>query len=165
MAASEHWHPRDYKTLDELRAELDRFEAAHAAGTLRTTGDWSDGQILEHCSIPIKFSLDGFFDDQGKPVTFPWYIKIVGVCVLKPLLGRSHMKPGIKLPAKAKSMLPEDQQDFEGGMAKFRAQMARLDAGEQMNNPSPLLGKMRHDQWVLLHLDHCRLHFGFIQCD
>ncbi len=165
MAGKANWHPRDYHTLDDIRAELDRFESAHASGQIRTTGNWSAGQILEHCAIPIRFSMDGFFDEQGKPVSFPWYIKMVGVSVFKPMLGRSHMKPGIKLPAKASSMLPEDQQDFEGGMARFREQMARLDAGEQMTKPSPLLGKMTHRKWTLLHLDHCRLHFGFIQCD
>ncbi|MEZ6165040.1 MAG: DUF1569 domain-containing protein [Phycisphaerales bacterium] len=138
MAKATNWHPRDYASLADINAELDRFEAAHSAGTIRTTGNWSAGQILEHCAIPIRFSMDGFFDEQGKPVSFPWYIKMVGVSVFKPMLGRSHMKPGIKLPAEASSMLPEDQQDFEGGMARFREQMARLDAGEQMTKPSPL---------------------------
>lgn len=163
MAKPTNWHPRDYASLNDIRSELDRFEQSHAAGTLRTTGAWSAGQILEHCAIPIRFSMDGFFDEQGKPVSFPWYIKMVGVSVFKPMLGRSHMKPGIKLPAKASSMLPAEGQDFESGMNCFRAELARLDAGEQMTKPSPLLGKMTHQKWTLLHLDHCRLHFGFIQ--
>jgi hypothetical protein len=50
-------------------------------------------------------------------------------------------------------------------MRIFRDNLARLDAGEQMTQKSPLLGKMTHEKWMKLHLDHCRLHFGFIQCD
>ncbi len=159
MAASEHWHPRDYKTLDELRAELDRFEAAHAAGTLRTTGDWSAGQIFEHCSKLMRFSIDGF------EARAPWLLKLFGSMVFKPMLGRSHMKPGIRLPAKAASLLPGEDVPFDQGMVEIRTQLGRLDAGEQMTRPSPVLGKMTHEKWIKLHLDHCRLHFGFIQCD
>lgn len=152
------WHPREYKDLDALRAELDRFEQAHAAGTLKTTGSWSAGQILEHCAKFMGFSFDGF------EARVPWFITAVGVCVFKPMLGKSHMKPGIKLPAKAASLMPRDAVDFEEGMAAMRTQLNRIEAGEQMTQRSPVLGKMQHEQWVLLHLDHCRLHFGFIQC-
>ncbi len=159
------WHPRDYHTFDDIKDELDRFEAAQAAGTLRTTGNWSAGQILEHCAKFIGFSFDGFVDENGSSVSFPWYIKVFGVCLFKPMLGKSHLKPGIKLPAKASSMKPAESQSFETGLAKFREQLSRLDAGDKMTQPSPFLGKMRHEQWVLLHLDHCRMHFGFIQCD
>ena len=152
------WHPRDYRSIGELRAELDHFERAHASGTLHTTGKWSAGQILEHCGKLMRFSFDGF------EARAPWFIKVFGVCVFKPMLGRSHMKPGITLPAKASSLLPRDQVGFEEGMAAIRAQLDRIDAGERMSQPSPVLGKMRHEQWIKLHLDHCRMHMGFIEC-
>ncbi len=157
MAGKSGWNPRDYATLEELIAELDRFEAAHAAGTLRTTGNWSAGQILEHCSKLMRSSIDGF-EAQA-----PWPLKVFGSLVFKPMLGRSHMKPGIKLPAKAASLLPGEDVPFDQGMSAIRSQLGRLEAGEKMTQPSPVLGKMTHEKWVLLHLDHCRLHFGFIQ--
>lgn len=153
------WDPRDYHRIADLRTELDRFEQAHASGTLRTSGSWSAGQILEHCAKLMRFSFDGF------EASAPWFIKAVGVLVFKPMLGKSHMKPGIKLPAKASSLLPRDRVAFEEGLAAMRTQLDRIESGEQMTQPSPVLGKMSHEQWVKLHLDHCRLHFGFIQCD
>ncbi|MFG0314606.1 MAG: DUF1569 domain-containing protein [Phycisphaerales bacterium] len=159
MAGKEGWRPRTYENLHELNQELDRFQAAHDSGTLRTTGDWSPGQILEHCSKLMRSSFDGF-DAQ-----VPWVLKLFGSIVFKPLLGRSHMKPGIKLPAKARSLLPDEEVPFEQGMGELRNQLQRIAAGEQMTHPSPVLGKMSHEQWIKLHLDHCRLHFGFIQCD
>lgn len=159
MTGKAGWSPRDYASLEELNAELDRFEAAHASGSLRTTGDWSAGQIFEHCSKLMRFSIDGF---EAKA---PWPLKVFGSIVFKPMLGRSHMKPGIKLPAKASSLLPRDEVSFEQGMSELRNQLGRVESGTKMTQPSPILGKMTHDKWVLLHLDHCRLHFGFIQCD
>ena len=113
--------------------------------------------VLEHCAKLMGFSFDGF--EAGAP----WFIKLFGVLVFKPMLGKSHMKPGIKLPAKAASLMPRDEVAFEEGLSAMRAQLDRIDAGEQMTHKSPVLGKMSHDQWILLHLDHCRMHFGFLQ--
>jgi len=158
-----NWHPRDYNTIEELNAELDRIEAAHQAGTLQTRGNWSTGQIFDHCSRPIKMAFDGFFDEQENQVHMPFLARVFGVLVFKNLLGRSHMKPGIKLPANASSMLPPDDCSFEQGLEALRTQHARLENGERMTMRSPFLGKMRHEQWILMHLDHCRMHFGFIQ--
>jgi hypothetical protein len=96
-------------------------------------------------------------------VSVPFPVRMVGTLVFKPLLGRSRMRPGIKLPKKATPMLPRDQVPFEEGLAALRKQMARVEAGEKMTHPSPVLGRMTHEQWVILHLDHCRMHMGFIR--
>ena len=157
MSKHPNWHPRDYASIAELRAELDRFETAHTEGTLKANGGWSEGQILEHCAKLMGFSFDGF--EAGAP----WFIKLFGVLVFKPMLGKSHMKPGIKLPASAASLMPRDEVAFEEGLSAMRAQLDRIDAGEKMTHKSPVLGKMSHEQWILLHLDHCRMHFGFLQ--
>ncbi len=152
----ENWHPRDFSTLDEISERIDRIEDAHRAGTLRTTGGWSAGQIMQHTSKIFLGALDGF--DASAPLP----IRLIGRFVFKPKLGRSHMKPGIKLPAKAKSILPAEKVSTEDGISAMRGVLGRIAAGERMSFDSPVLGKMTHDQWVLMHLDHCRLHFGFI---
>ena len=159
------WNPRTYASFEDIRAELDRFEQAHAAGTLRTTGNWSAGQILEHCGEPIGLSIDGWVNEAGEPIVFPFFLRLLGSLIFKPTLGKLKARPGIKLPKNASRLLPQPERTFEDGMQIFRKQMARLESGEQMTKPSPLLGKMTHEKWTLLHLDHCRLHFGFIQCD
>ncbi len=152
------WTPAVFRTLDELRAELDAIEAAHRAGTLRATGEWSAGQILEHCGKLMGFSFDGFGGACA-----PWIIRLLGSTFFKPRLGRSQMKPGIKLPKSASVLLPRDAVPFEEGLGLIRSQLARIDAGEKMTHDSPVLGRMTHDQWVLLHLDHCRMHMGFLK--
>lgn len=158
--ANPDWNPRTYETFDDVRAELDRFEEAHARGTLRTTGGWSAAQILEHCSMPILGALDG-----ATGVQLPRYMRVAGRFVFKPMLGRSRMKPGIKLPKSASAWIPEESLTFERGMSSMRGVLDRLSSGERMIHDSPLMGKMSHEQWTTLNLDHCRLHFGFIQCD
>lgn len=168
MSKHENWNPREYKSLSDIKNELDAMEAANQAGTLKTFGKWNAGQIFEHCSIPMKMAYDGFFDEQGKEVKMPLLARMFGIVVFKNILGKSHMKPGIKLPASAASMIPADDCTFEQGIGSLRAQLARVDNGEKMTQKSPFLGKMRHEQWLLLHIDHCRMHFGFIQypgCD
>lgn len=165
MAGKENWHPRDYHSLNDIRAELDRFEAAYASGQLRTTGNWSAGQILEHCGNPISLAIDGWVNESGDPIVFPIFLRVLGSTMIKPTLGRIKARPGIKLPKKASRLLPQPERSFEDGMKIFRDNMARIESGEQMTKKSPLLGKMTHDKWMKLHLDHCRLHFGFIQCN
>jgi Protein of unknown function (DUF1569) len=157
QADKSKWSPKSIHSIDELKAELDKIEGAHTAGTLSTAGGWSVGQNLEHCAKFIGFTFDGF---DGKA---PLPIRVIGKLVLKPMMKKpnSQMKPGIKLPKKASSMLPADEVSVEDGLAHMRAQIDRIESGEQMLQDSPLLGKMTHELWMLVHLNHCRMHFGF----
>ena len=166
MAGKKDWHPRDYHTLNDIRAELDRFESAHSSGQLRTTGGWSAGQILEHCGEPIGMAIDGWVNRDGDPLKLPFLFRMLGTFILKPTIGVIKGRPGIKIPkGVASRIVPQPERSFEDGMSIFKANLARVESGEQMTKPSPLFGKMSHDKWIKLHLDHCRLHFGFIQCD
>lgn len=160
MAEKRDWRPTTYLSIAELRAEMDAIDAAERAGRLRTTGGWTAGQILEHCGKFMRMSFDGFDE-----MRVPWIIRLVGSAVLKPRIGKSHMKPGIRLPGSATSLLPREGVSFDEGMGVLRAQVSRIEAGERMTRDSPVLGRMTHDRWVLVHLDHCRLHFGFLRTD
>jgi hypothetical protein len=160
MAKARDWKPASFRTLGELEAELDAVEAAERAGTLRTTGGWSAGQILEHCGMLMRFSFDGFGGARA-----PWVIRLLGSTFFKPRLGKSQMKPGLKLPKSAAMLLPREIVPFDEGMGLIRSQLARIAAGETMTQDSPVLGRMTHDQWVMLHLDHCRMHMGFLRRD
>lgn len=151
------WTPKSFHSIDGLKAELDQIESAHRAGTLRTTGQWTVGQNLEHCATIIRCSFDGF--DASAPLV----VRIFGSLVFKRMIRNPNgqMKPGIKLPKRASSVLPSDKVRVEDGLAMMRTQLARIDAGEKMTQPSPVMGKMTHDLWILMHLNHCRLHMGF----
>lgn len=148
-----------YRSLAELSADLDRVQRAHDAGTLRTTGNWSAGQILKHCSILMKCALDGF--PPGKP---PLHVWLVTRWIIRPIALRGGPPPpGIKLPPDAGYLLPPEGTTLEDGMNSLRAAVARVaDKGERFSVPSPVFGPLTHEQWTALQLGHCSLHMGFI---
>lgn len=158
VADKSKWSPKSFHSIAELSADLDKIEAAHQAGTLSTDGGWTVGQNLMHCGILMKNAYDGFEMNAPAPV------RMLCSLFLKPIATKptSQMKPGFKLPKKAKELLPEDSITFEEGLAMMRSQIARIESGEQFSRPSPLLGKMTHEKWINLHLNHCRMHFGYL---
>ncbi len=160
-ANKKNWKPKSFHSVKELQAELDTIEAAHQAGTLSTAGGWTVGQNLEHCTKIMISAFDGFDPDMKVP--FP--IKLLGKLIFKPMIKnpKGQMKPGIKLPANARGILPADEVSVEDGLAMMRTQLARIDAGEKMLHNSPVMGKMTHELWILMHLNHCRLHFGYFK--
>lgn len=153
------WQPRPLRGFSDLRAEIDAIERAEAAGTLRTTGGWTAGQILEHCGRFVRCSIDGF---EGG---MPWVLRVVGRRVIRPLALRpgAQMKPGIRLPRSASALLPGEGVSVAEGAAVLRGQLDRVERGERMEAQSPLLGALTHEQWERLHLSHCTMHLGFVR--
>jgi len=152
--------PEGYRELafadyGELLAELDRLESAHRSGVVRALGNWSAGQIFQHVGKFIRFTFDGF------PMKPPWFVAAAGR-LMKPFLGMMKLRPGLKLPKGAEPLLPDDGVSFEDGLAELRAQIARIEAGERMEKPSPLFGRLGHERWKTMHLDHAAMHLGFL---
>lgn len=154
QADKSQWKPKSFHSVEELRAELNTIEAAHNAGTLSTAGGWTVGQNLYHCARFMDCAFDGF------DLKMPWPFRVMGKLFIKPMLSKpnAQMKPGFKgTPA----LEATGDVSFEDGMANMSAAVAKLEAGEKMTQDSPFLGKMTHEQWVAVHLNHCRMHFGF----
>ena len=160
VADKSKWVPKSIFSIQELSSELDTIEAANQAGTLSTDGGWTVGQNLDHCAKFMRFSLDGFGPDMKLPLLF----RILGKLVFKRMAKnpKSQMKPGIKLPESENPLLPANEVSYEDGMALMRSQIARIVSGEQMCCDSPLLGSMTNELWTLVHLNHCRMHFGYL---
>lgn len=145
-----------YAGMDDLLADLDRIEAAHNAGTLRTTGNWSAGQIMKHSAALMEGALDGF-----KMGPAPWPLrKIARFFFLKKALTGAPPPPGYKTP-KNSGFEPGDA-SFEEGIAALRRVAERVNAGERFTHPSPLFEELTHEQWVTLGLGHASLHTSFI---
>jgi hypothetical protein len=147
-----------FKCLGCLRGELDRIEAAHRAGTLTTTGNWTPGENLDHCAIPLEEGLDG----TSKKGSFMARLfgRMVKSIILKPK--RDAMRPGFNVGKSNPQLMPRPGVTYEQGMARIRRALARIEAGERMTKPSPWLGAMTHEEWVRLNLNHTAMHFGFL---
>lgn len=148
-----------YGSFDELAADLDRIAAAHERDALRVTGNWTAGEVCDHCANFMRCALDGF------PAGVPWYLRMTGV-VLKPMILRGSMPPGMKLPESATHLRPRAGVSLEEGHGALRRELERVRSGaERMEHPSPLLGRLTHEQWTGLQLGHCALHLSFLHFD
>lgn len=144
-------------SLEALAEELDRLESASAAGTLRRTGSWSLGQCCQHIGKFFNGALDGF---DGKA---PLPLRVLAKMFIKrKALGPEPMPGGINLPAAASALLPDPDISDEAGLAFLREPIARVGRGERFKHPSPLFGKLTHEQWMTLQLKHAALHLGFL---
>lgn len=140
-----------FASIADLRAELDRLEAAHHAGTLRHTGNWTPGAAFKHLGTFISYYYEGF------PFKPPAVLRLIGPLFKKTFVTKGF-KPGLKAPAAAE---PEDC-SFEEGLAHLRAQLDRIDAGDSLAGPNPVLGTITHDEGVQIHLRHAEHHLGFL---
>lgn len=139
-----------FATLEEMLADAE----ALAAGPVRTLGNWSFGQILDHLSVWLEFTLDGF------PVTIPWYIRWA-IYPFRGTMIRSAMRPGFKWGERdAKLVTPQRDVPTEEGLARLRKVVGRWRA-EPQRHPSPLLGRLTPEQWEQFQLRHAEHHLSY----
>lgn len=147
-----------FTTMAEILGDVEMLDAAVKDGkTISATGNWTPAQIIEHVMYFIDGSMDGF--DFSSPLV----IRIIG------WIARSHilnnpMKPGFRLPATMKMVVPSPKSIWPDAVSHARKAILRVEAGKYMSKPSPLLGKMAHQDWVKMHCRHAEMHFSFISC-
>ncbi len=147
-----------FDSFEDFERDLDAIEASHKAGTLKTTGNWGAGQIMEHLTRFGKCALDGF---QNKA---PWPIrKIFTLMYKKKMLTGDPMPSGYKLPKQASYMLPEDGTTTEEGIEMLRAFLLRVQGGEKFKAFSPIFGQLTHEEWCKAQLGHAAMHMSFIE--
>jgi uncharacterized protein DUF1569 len=147
-------------SMDEFVAEIERIANAYHSGGIRTTGNWTAAQVLEHLAKLIEFSYDGF------PFRVSWPIRAVSH-VAKWLAWERFIKwsfqPGYLLPEYARALLSSPDAEFDPAAGRLRAALARIQSGESMLQPSPFEGRLTHEQFVYVHLRHAELHLSYIQ--
>lgn len=149
--------PIELKSLEEISADLDRIQAAHDAGTLTTTGNWTPGQVLEHVARLMECAMDGF--PNGAPAPVRWMVTLL---YKKKALAGGSPPAGFKIPKGASFLRPGDETSFEEGMGKLRAIIARAQNGERFTHPSPVFGRLTHEEWITLNGGHATLHLSFL---
>ncbi|USN99874.1 MAG: DUF1569 domain-containing protein [Phycisphaeraceae bacterium] len=149
-----------FAAFDDILAEVERIEAGVIAGTATITGNWSVGEIGEHCAEFIAFACDGF------PKKLPWPIRVIARAMILPTLDKDKPMPtGITLPKGAAYLLPTPGISDAEGIGELRKELKRVLAGREMTQPSPLLGPLTHEQWTRLQCKHCAMHLGFVRPD
>lgn len=146
----------DFKCFGCVARELERIDAAHRSGALRTTGNWSSGQILDHCAIIIEHAVD------GAPKKAPLIARVFGRFMKGKMLKPGTMPPGFKLPKGASHLLPAPGVTYEQGLTRIRTVLKRVERGARMDKPSAWMGPLTHEEWERLNCNHMQLHFGFM---
>ena len=141
-----------------LKEELARIEAAHHAGKLSHTGNWSEGEIFDHLAIGMEFSIDGFPPDMK----VPFVMRIMARMFKGMVTSGKTLSPGFSPPKGSEAFLPRTGVSFDQGLARLRKVIDRLDSGAKCTGVSPAFGALSHDEWMRLHLGHAQLHIGFI---
>jgi hypothetical protein len=131
------------------------------AGTLAHTGNWTPGQIFEHTGKFLGFAMDGF------PTSAPEPVRWISILMFKKkAVGTEDPIPaGFKLPKAASVMLPRDDVTDREGLEMLRANVDRVLGGEQMTHPSPIFGKLTHEEWLTIQRKHVALHLSFLHPD
>ena len=152
--------PRDvrFQTLDDIladaRAMLDR--------PVRSLGNWTPAQIVDHVGIPIRGATDGFGD-----VRLPWHSRLffrVVMAVYPAMFLKNKFPKGIKFPKGTEAFFsprPADAITLQQAVDELATTVERAKR-ERMSHPSPLVGPLSHEQWEQLHCRHAELHFALV---
>jgi len=138
--------------MSDIERDVDRLDAA---ASIRNTGNWSPGQVVDHLTKFIDWSIDGF------PFRAPAVLRVFGPMMRDRVLLRP-MKPGFKAPRALSAAMPEANITWDDAVNRFRKCMERIDGGAVMSKRSPVFGELNHEQWNQLHCRHAELHLSFL---
>ena len=140
-----------YGTLQDFLDDVQRLIDVEVT----TLGNWSFAQILEHLARAIDSSIDGFSFRSN------WLVRTLAAAFVKNRLLTTKMKPGVNLPRRASSYLPEPEIELRNACEHLEAAAQRL-----LTTPPtalhPYLGRMSDREWLALHLRHAELHMSFV---
>jgi len=142
-----------FSTMADILADVKSFGDSPPGAT----GNWSAAMNVQHITRTIEGSLDGFGFMVAAPIRW----------LLRPFRNRmltNRIKAGYAIPkAMADRVAPDPDLTWEHAVADLAAVIDRVERGERMTAPSPLLGSLPHEGWMKLHCRHAELHFGFIR--
>ncbi|HEY6563602.1 MAG TPA: DUF1569 domain-containing protein [Pirellulaceae bacterium] len=145
-----------FATVGDLLTELDRLESADRAGSLRTLGNWTPGQIFGHLAAWIEYGYVGF--PMGRP---PWFIRWLLRRKGKKML-REGMPAGVRIPFTEHGTYGTEVLSTSDGLTRLRAALDRLQQGEPPKFDSPAFGPLSPADRLQIHLRHAELHLGFL---
>jgi hypothetical protein len=135
-----------FADADAVAAEVKRLRKGY-----RKTGEWSLPQMCQHLDKAIRFSMKPAPDRKVKRGPVKW-------AQLKAILMVGRLPSGIKAPDRV--IPPVDTPD--SAIDEFLGALEELKNFKGEFGPHPMLGRIKHRDFVRLHLVHCAHHFGFL---
>lgn len=137
-----------YESFDELLADAEKL----ANCDIKTLGNLSYGEILDHIAAGMQATLDGF----GFKAPLP--MRLIANTFMKKKFLRGGIPAGFQRPQK----FPEPKDvPVEEALANLRRQIERLESTED-RSPHPVFGKMDKADADQFQLRHAELHMSFV---
>ena len=141
-----------FRFLEEVDAEAERL----AAGKVRTTGNHSFGQILEHLALSHDMAT-GKIEAPRPPFVFRLLMPLMRGMIL-----RGPVKPGFQLPKKSEDFFwPSGEVEVQKALAHLRMSIDNYNT----NGPlavHPVFGRVTREQNERLNCGHCAMHLSFV---
>jgi hypothetical protein len=137
-----------FDSLDQVMPEVDRLLQGH-----ETVGRWSLGQICNHLSKTLIWSVEGF------PGRAPWLLrKLVAPRVLRKVLKEGKLPEGAKVPD---WVLPRPGLDDRAEAEALRAAIRLYTGHTGPLEPHPFFERLDRAQADRLNCIHCAHHLSF----
>ncbi|MCA9051221.1 MAG: DUF1569 domain-containing protein [Planctomycetaceae bacterium] len=142
-----------FSSLDEVVAEAERL----ASGEVRTTGNHSFGQILEHLARTHDITTGKVTGPAP-----PWYMRLL-IPLMKPMIFKDRpVKPGFQLPPQAEQYFwPDREFDVTDALAHLKESVEYYKANGPLAK-HPMFGRVTEQQNLNLNCRHAALHLGFV---
>ncbi len=142
-----------FDSFEEVIADMERL----ASGEVRTTGNHSFGQIIEHLARSLDMSTG-----KAPGPKLPWFMRLLMPVIRLTVLNDKPLAPGVKLPPASEAFFWPDQDfDVPTAIEHFKAAVSNY----QTNGPlekHPVFGKTTRAQNESLNYRHCALHLSFV---
>lgn len=142
-----------FESIDQVMAEMERLAEAERAGRLRRLGNWTLGQALGHLAAWTEYGY------TGAPLKVPFFIRWIAKLQKRKFL-YGPMAAGSRIPRVEGGTLATDPVPLEEGLGRYRRALERLKV-EVPTAPSPVFGRLTHEESIALSLRHAELHLGF----
>jgi hypothetical protein len=144
-----------FETIDACIAEVQRIADAAETGRLKTTGNWTPGQILSHLAAWIHYAYDGFPMRKA-----PWFIRWILRWRLPSML-RTGVPRGIRIPGAKQGTFGMEDRPTREAVERYLAALQWLASNEIAPHDSPAFGALSHEERIQLNLRHAELHLGY----
>lgn len=126
-----------------------------------SNGNWNLGQICEHLSDWMLYPIHGFPRSNILIAAMLFCLRTTaGKRMFHTVSKTQRMKPGQPtLPATVHRKDVAESQSVE----RLASAIRELGNFQGKLKPSPLFGKLTHEEYVSLHLAHCAHHLSFLE--
>ncbi|MCR9120320.1 MAG: DUF1569 domain-containing protein [bacterium] len=137
-------------------AEVERIKSADEAGSLKTLGNWTAGEILSHIAAWIEYGYEGF-PMKAPPFFIRWYLKWqLGKMI------RDGIEPAMRIPGVEGGTYGFEKMPTPAACDRLISALERMQSDEDVKFHSPAFGPVSNEDRIQFSLRHAELHLGFL---